>query len=85
MENALIRILPVCLVDDLPAGWDASAPGYVVEVAPEVGAPEEVPNALLMAEPDVLLLDADVPNFESGTSLDPRVVNTFLTAMGRTL
>lgn len=64
MENALIRILPVCLVDSLPAGWDASAPGYVVEVAPEVSAPEDVLNALAIAEPDVVIFDADVTNFD---------------------
>jgi pilus assembly protein CpaE len=64
MENALIRILPVCLMDDLPDGWDASAPGYVVEVAPEVAAPEDVLSALSIAEPDVLLFDADVTHFD---------------------
>lgn len=65
MENALIRILPVCLADELPAGWDVGAPGYVVEVAPEISAPEEVLPALAMIEPDVLLLDADASDFDA--------------------
>ncbi len=59
MENALIRILPACLSDALPAGWEAGAPGFVIEVAPAVARPAEIIPALAQTEPDVLLLDAD--------------------------
>jgi len=64
MENALIRILPACLTQDLPAGWDTPGEGTVIEVAPEVVAPDEVIAAIAATEPDVLLLDADAPELD---------------------
>lgn len=61
METALIRILPACLADALPAGWDAGAPGFVIELAEPVQQPADILPALAATEPDVLLLDADNP------------------------
>jgi pilus assembly protein CpaE len=59
MENALIRILPACLIDPLPTDWDAGAPGFVIEVTEAVALPTEILPAIALTEPDVLLLDAD--------------------------
>jgi len=59
MESSLIRILPACLTEALPAGWDASTAEYVIEVMPEVDQPAAVVLALATTEPDILLLDAD--------------------------
>jgi pilus assembly protein CpaE len=65
MENALIRILPACLVDALPEGWNASAEGYVVEVTETVKQPAEILPAIASTEPDVLLLDADYAELDA--------------------
>jgi pilus assembly protein CpaE len=59
MENALIRILPACLTDSLPEGWNAESPGTVIEVADPVQEPDAIVPALATVEPDVLLIDAD--------------------------
>ena len=59
MESQLIRILPACLTQPLPAGWDASSPEYLVEVMPSVDQPAAIVLALPTTEPDILLLDAD--------------------------
>jgi len=67
MESSLIRILPVCLATPLPAGWDQSPPGYVMEVMPEVERPEVVTMAIQTTEPDILLLDADFPDIDPFT------------------
>ncbi len=59
MESQLIRILPACLTEPLPAGWDASSPEYLIEVMPGVDQPAAIVLALPTTEPDILLLDAD--------------------------
>ena len=59
MESQLIRILPACLTEALPAGWDKSSPEYLVEVMPEVDQVAAIVLALPTTEPDILLLDAD--------------------------
>lgn len=59
MESQLLRILPACLSEPLPRGWDESNAEYVIEVMPEVEHPEAVVMALQTTEPDILLLDAD--------------------------
>lgn len=59
MENALIRILPACLTDSLPDGWNAASSGTIIEVAAPVQEPDSVVSALDVVEPDVLLVDAD--------------------------
>ena len=59
MESQLIRILPACLTEPLPAGWDASSPEYLVEVMPSVDQPAAIVMALPTTEPDILLVDAD--------------------------
>ena len=59
MESQLIRILPACLTEAMPRGWDASSPEYLIEVMPEVEVPAAIVLALPTTEPDILLLDAD--------------------------
>ena len=59
MESQLIRILPACLTEPMPHGWDASSPEYLVEVMPTVDVPAAIVLALPTTEPDILLLDAD--------------------------
>ncbi len=59
MESQLIRILPACLTEPLPKGWDASSPEYLVEVMPSVDQPAAIVMALPTTEPDILLIDAD--------------------------
>ena len=59
MESQLIRILPACLTQPLPPGWDRSSPEYLVEVMPSVDQPAAIVLALPTTEPDILLLDAD--------------------------
>lgn len=61
MESSLIRILPACLTQPLPSGWDSSNAEFVIEVMPEVEQPHAVVLALPTTEPDILLLDADFP------------------------
>jgi pilus assembly protein CpaE len=65
MENALIRILPACLVDSLPEGWDAGAAGFVIEVTEPVRQPSEILPSINVTEPDVLLLDADYAEMDA--------------------
>jgi pilus assembly protein CpaE len=62
MESSLIRILPACLNEPLPRGWDASTDEFVIEVMPGVDQPEAVVLAIPTTEPDILLLDADFPD-----------------------
>jgi pilus assembly protein CpaE len=64
MESSLIRILPACLTEPLPRGWDASNAEFVIEVMPEVDQAEAVVLALPTTEPDILLLDADFPGVD---------------------
>lgn len=59
MESQLIRILPACLTESLPRGWDASSTEYLIEVMPTVDLPAAIVMALPTTEPDILLLDAD--------------------------
>ena len=59
MESQLIRILPACLTEPLPKGWDASSPEYLIEVMPSVDQPAAIVLALPTTEPDILLIDAD--------------------------
>jgi pilus assembly protein CpaE len=61
MESSLIRILPACLTEPLPAGWTASTAEYVIEMMPGVDQPAGVVFSLATTEPDILLLDADFP------------------------
>ena len=60
MESSLIRILPACLTEPLPKGWDKSSDEFVIEVMPEVEQAEAILLALPTTEPDILLLDAQV-------------------------
>lgn len=59
MESSLIRVLPACLTQPLPRGWDSSDAEYVFETMPAVDHLGAVVMALPMTEPDILLLDAD--------------------------
>jgi|GEM_PF-2178283 len=63
-ENALIRVLPACLKDPLPRGWDRKLEGYVIETMPTVDHPAAVPLSLTTTEPDILLVDGDFPNLD---------------------
>ncbi|HEX9997817.1 MAG TPA: response regulator [Abditibacterium sp.] len=65
MESSLIRILPACLAEPLPEGWDASNSDFVIEVMPEVDQAAAILLALPMTEPDILLLDADYPGIDA--------------------
>ncbi len=67
MQSSLIRILPACLTDSLPATWDQSPPGFVLEVMPEVEQAEAVILSLQTTEPDLLLLDGDFPDLDAFT------------------
>jgi pilus assembly protein CpaE len=67
MENegrSLIRVLPACLKDPLPRGWDKAMEGYLIETMPTVDHPAAVPLSLQTTEPDILLLDGDFPNLD---------------------
>ncbi len=64
MESSLIRILPACLTAPLPTGWDASNAEFIIEVMPEVEQPQAVVLAIPTTEPDILLLDADIPGVD---------------------
>lgn len=64
MESSLIRILPACLSEPLPQGWDTLPAEYAVEVMPPVERPEVVTLALRTTEPDILILDADFPDVD---------------------
>lgn len=59
MESQLIRILPACLTQPMPKGWDASSSEYLIEVMPSVDQVAAIVMALPTTEPDILLLDAD--------------------------
>jgi len=65
MESFLIRILPACLTSPLPDGWEKMPPGYVLEVMPGVERPEVVTISLQTTEPDILILDADFPDYDA--------------------
>jgi pilus assembly protein CpaE len=65
MQSSLIRILPACLTDPLPSGWEQVPPGYIIEVMPEVEAPEAVVISLQATEADLLLLDGDFPGLDA--------------------
>ncbi len=65
MQSSLIRILPACLTDPLPAGWEQPSSGYVIEVMPEIGPPEAVILSLQATEADLLLLDGDKPGLDA--------------------
>jgi len=65
MESSLIRILPACLTQPLPAGWQEMPEGYVLEVMPGVERPEVVLISLQTTEPDILILDADFPDYDA--------------------
>ena len=59
MESSLIRVLPACLTQPLPRGWDKSDAEFVFETMPGVDHLDAVVLALPTTEPDILLLDAD--------------------------
>ena len=65
MQSSLIRILPACLTGSLPAGWEQAPSGYLIEVMPEVEAPEAVILSLQATEADLLLLDGDFPGLDA--------------------
>jgi pilus assembly protein CpaE len=62
--RSLIRVLPACLKDPLPRGWDRTVEGYVIETMPAVDHPAAVPLSLETTEPDILLVDGDFPNLD---------------------
>jgi pilus assembly protein CpaE len=64
METQLIRILPACLTAPLPAGWTDLGPDYLVELMPEVEHPEAVSISVQTTEPDILLIDTDLPGMD---------------------
>ena len=64
-QKSLLRILPACLTDALPEGWDEATENYLIEVMPAVERPEVVAISILTTEPDVLLLDADFPDYDA--------------------
>ena len=64
METKLIRILPACLTEALPQGWDVAPPEYKIEVMPEVERPEVVALAVNTTDSDILLLDGDFPDLD---------------------
>jgi pilus assembly protein CpaE len=64
MENesrSLIRVLPACLKDSLPPGWDKATEGYLIETMPTVDHPAAISLSIQTTEPDILLVDADFP------------------------
>jgi pilus assembly protein CpaE len=63
-QKSLLRILPACLTEPLPRGWDESPENYIIEVMPAVERPEVVALSVKTTEPDILLLDADFPDFD---------------------
>lgn len=65
MQSSLIRILPACLTEPLPAGWEKAPSGYVIEAMPEVDVPEAVILSLQATEADLLLLDGDRPEMDA--------------------
>lgn len=65
MESSLIRILPACLTQPLPANWEQMPEGFVLEVMPAVERPEVVVISLQTTEPDILILDADFPDYDA--------------------
>jgi len=62
--RSLIRVLPACLKDPLPRGWDKAMEGYLIETMPTVDHPAGVPLSLQTTEPDILLVDGDFPNLD---------------------
>ncbi len=62
--RSLIRVLPACLKDPLPRGWDKAMEGYLIETMPAVEHPAAVSLSLQTTEPDVLLVDGDFPNLD---------------------
>ena len=64
-QKFLLRILPACLTEPLPAGWDAPHDNYIWDVLPEVERPEVVALSVRTTDPDILLLDADFPDYDA--------------------
>lgn len=64
-QSALLRVLPACLTEPLPEGWDALPEGYVTEVMPTVERPEVVAISVRTTESDILLLDGDFPEIKA--------------------
>jgi pilus assembly protein CpaE len=64
-QKSLLRILPACLTEPLPRGWDEAPENYIIEVMPAVERPEVVALSVKTTEPDILLLDADFPDFDA--------------------
>lgn len=60
----LIRVLPACLKDALPQGWDKAIEGYLIETMPTVDHPAAVALSIQATEPDILFLDSDFPNLD---------------------
>jgi pilus assembly protein CpaE len=65
IESSLVRVLPACLTEPLPVGWDTLPVEYAIEVMPGVERPEVVTLALQTTDPDILLLDADFPDTDA--------------------
>ncbi len=66
MESSLIRVLPACLTQELPRGWDSSDEEFIFETMPAVDDLGAVVLALETTEPDILLLDADAAQSQNG-------------------
>lgn len=62
--RSLIRVLPACLKDPLPRGWDKAMEGYLIETMPTVDHPAAVSLSIQSTEPDILLVDGDFPNLD---------------------
>jgi pilus assembly protein CpaE len=60
-SRLLIRVLPACLKDSLPSGWDKVMDGYILETMPTVDHPAAVSLSIQTTEPDILLVDGDFP------------------------
>jgi pilus assembly protein CpaE len=62
--RSLIRVLPACLKDPLPRGWDKTMEGYLIETMPNVDHPAAVQLSIQTTEPDILLVDGDFPGLD---------------------
>ena len=53
------------MTEPLPEGWQQMPEGFVSEVMPGVERPEVVLISLQTTEPDILILDADFPDYDA--------------------
>ena len=64
METQLIRVLPACLTTPLPEGWMDLGTEYLIELMPEVEQPAAVALSVQGTEPDILIIDTDMPGMD---------------------